>query len=422
MKIGLDSALVLIGVVLLVLGLTSRLLKRLFLSSVLLALVAGVVLGPEILGVIELTDTTAARRSLEELARLTLAIALMGAGLHLTRKDLRENALRTASLLTVGMVGMWLLTGVGAWLILDLPVWAALLLAAILTPTDPVVASTLVTGPLAEKNIPPRVRRTLQLESGANDGLALPFVLLAAFMLTMPHGDAIGEWALEAGQQVGLGLGLGFIIGYAAGRLMKLSIRASEAETPSLLGVGLALALLTLGLVHLLGGSGILAVFIASLTFSALLDEEAREGVEETQEAITKFFVLPVFVVFGALLPWGEWASLGIPGLLLALWVLFLRRPPAVAVALAPSSASRRETAFLAWFGPLGAAAIYYATFAESFAVAEGKTIFAAATLAIACSVLVHSVTATPGARLLAGRSPFATLARPLDPESETSP
>lgn len=421
MTIDINSALVIVGAVLLILGLTSRLLKRLFLSSVLLALLAGVLLGPEGFGVIDPTNTTDARRALEELARVTLAIALMGAGLHVTRKDLRENRGRTLSLLTVGMVGMWLLTGLGAWLILDLPFWAALLLGAILTPTDPVVASTLVTGPLAESNIPRRVRRTLQLESGANDGLALPFVLLALYMLTMRDGEAFEEWAVEAAKQVGLGVVLGFVIGYGAGRLTELSMRASEVERPSLLGIGLALALLTLGLVHLLGGSGILAVFVAALTFSALLEEEVRSGVEEAQETITKFFVLPVFVLFGALLPWSDWASLGIPGLLLTGWVLLLRRPPVVPVALAKATTSRQETAFIAWFGPLGAAAIYYATFAEGFAIPEGKTIFAAATLAITGSVVVHSVTATPGVRLLARRSPFATLKRPLDAESETA-
>ena len=422
MTVDINSALVVIGAVLLVLGLTSRLLKRLFLSSVLLALLAGIALGPEGFAVIDPTDTAEARRTLEELARVTLAIALMGAGLHVTRKDLRENGRRTASLLTIGMVGMWLMTALGAWLILDLPFWAALLLGAILTPTDPVVASTLVTGPLAESNIPRRVRSTLQLESGANDGLALPFVLLALLMLTLPHGEAFKEWVVEAGKQVGLGVVLGFIIGYLAGRLAELSIRASEAERPSLLGIGLALALLTLGLVHLLGGSGVLAVFVAALTFSALLEEEVRSGVEEAQETITKFFVLPVFVLFGALLPWSEWASLGLPGLLLAGWVLVLRRPPVVVLALAKASTSRQETAFIAWFGPLGAAAIYYATFAEGFAISEGKTIFAAATLAITCSVVVHSVTATPGVRLLAGRSPLATLLKPFDAKSETAP
>ena len=359
---------------------------------------------------------------MEQLARLTLAIALMGAGLHVTRGDLRETARHCFSLLTLGMVGMWVATGLGAWLLLDLPFWAGFLLGAILTPTDPVVASTLVTGPLAEQNLPRGLRRTLQIESGANDGLALPFVLLAVFMLIKPQGEAVSDWVLEVVKEVGLAVALGLLLGYAAAQLTELSLRTSEMEQPNLLGIGLALALLTLGLVHLLGGSGILAVFVAALRFSTLLEEEVRERVEETQESVTKFFILPAFVFFGAILPWSDWVALGLPGLAFVAWVLLLRRPPVVPLALEVTRTDRRSTAFLAWFGPLGVAAIYYATFIERYPIAESETIFAAASLAICGSVVVHSITATPGVRLLAGRSPLATLKDPLHPEAETAP
>ncbi|MDQ3768259.1 MAG: sodium:proton antiporter [Actinomycetota bacterium] len=422
MSIGIDAALIIVGASLLVLGLMSRLIKRVFLSSVLLALLVGVAVGPEGLSIIDPAGTQEERRAMEELARLTLAIALMGAGLHVTRGDLRDNARRCFSLLTFGMVGMWVATGLGAWLLLDLPFWAGFLLGAILTPTDPVVASTLVTGPLAEQNLPRGLRRTLQIESGANDGLALPFVLLAVFMLIKPQGEAVSEWLLEVVKEVGLAVAIGLLLGYAAAKLAELSLRTSEMEQPNLLGLGLALALLTLGLVHMLGGSGILAVFVAALRFSTLLEEPVRERVEETQETVTKFFILPAFVFFGAILPWSDWVALGIPGLAFVAWVLLLRRPPVVPLALAVTRTDRRSTAFLAWFGPLGVAAIYYATFIERYPIAESETIFAAASLAICGSIVVHSITATPGVRLLAGRSPLATLKDPLDPRSETAP
>lgn len=417
----LNTILIVAGASLLGLGLLSRLIKRLFISSVLLALVVGVAVGPEGLGLIE-PPASEERHLMEELARITLAIALMGTGLQITRADLRDNLRRVASLLTIGMLGMWVLTGLGAWLILELPFWAGFLLGAILTPTDPVVASALVTGPLAEENLPRRLRRTLQIESGANDGLALPFVLLAAYMLTLPSETALGDWAIEAGKQVALAVGIGLLIGFLAGKLTELSLRTSEMERPNLLGIGLALALVTLGLVHVLGGSGILAVFVAALTFSALLEEQIRERIEEAQETVTKFFILPAFIFLGAILPWSEWGALGVAGVVFAVWVLLVRRPAVVALALAATDSNRREIAFLGWFGPLGVAAVFYATFIERFSVPEGEQIFAAATLAICVSVLAHSLTATPGVRAFAGRSPLATLRRPLDPGSETTP
>ncbi len=416
---GLDEVLVVVGASLLVLGLLSRVIKRLFLSTVLLALLIGVAIGPEGLGVIE-PPVGEERKLMEQLARLTLAIALMGTGLAVTRADLRENLRSYASLLTVGMIGMWVVTGLGAWLLLGLPFWAGFLLGAILTPTDPVVASALVTGPLAEENLPRRVRRTLQIEAGGNDGLALPFVLLAAYMLTKPSGTPLADWALEAGKEIGIAVAVGLVVGYLAGRLAEMSLRASELEEPNLLGIGLALALMTVGLVHILGGSGILAVFVAALVFSALLEEPVREKVEETQETVTQFLILPAFIFFGTILPWSEWEALGLSGVAFAAWVLFLRRPPVVPLALSQTGTDRRSVAFLAWFGPLGVAAIYYATYIERFPVADGERIFGAATLAICVSIVVHSVTATPGVRAFAGRPPFRTLRRPLDPASET--
>ena len=103
---------------------------------------------------------------------------------------------------------MWVLTSLGAWLVLDLSLWVGLLLGAILTPTDPIVASSLVTGRLAEANLPRWLRHSLQLEAGANDGLALIFVLVPALVLTLPVDDA-GAIAGEAVGQVVLALVVG---------------------------------------------------------------------------------------------------------------------------------------------------------------------------------------------------------------------
>lgn len=418
----LNLLLIALGGSLLVLDLLARVIKRLFLSTVLIALAIGVAIGPEGIAIVERGTFADDRHVMEKIAEVTLAIALTGTGLHVTPRDLSENLRRYASLLTVGMVGMWVAAGLGAWLLLDLPFWAGFLLGAVLTPTDPAVASTLVTGPLAEGNLSRRVRRTLQIEAGGNDGLALPFVLLAAYVLTRPAGAAVGDWALETVKQVGLAVTVGLAIGYVAGKTAELSFRASEAERTSLLGTGLALALLALGLVAALGGSGILAAFVAALVFSALLGEDHRAQIESAQETIVGFFILPAFVFFGTILPWDEWVALGLPGLAFVAWVLLVRRPPVIPLALAGSGTPRREVVFLSWFGPLGVAAIYYATYIERFDIPDAENIFAAATLAVCGSVLIHSITATPGVRAVAGRSPFRTLRDPLHPESETAP
>lgn len=419
----LDVGLLVAGATLLVLALLSTLLPRLLLTGVLPALAAGVLLGPDALGVLDPSGWTGDERMLlEEAARLTLGVSLVGAGLILTRPDLRECLRRVAALLGPGMLGMWLLTGLGAWLLLDLPAWSALLLGAILTPTDPVVASTLVTGRMATANVPRRLRATLLAESGANDGLALPFVLLAGLMATLPAGAALGDWSWDIARELGVGVAVGAAIGWGTGRLTEGLVVRGEIEEAGLLGLGIALALTALGGAHLLGGSGIVACFVAGVAFSDVLEEHVREELENVQEAVTSFMILPLFLLLGTMLPWADWRALGWAGPAFAAWVLLVRRPPVVAAVLARSSLSGRETRWLAWSGPMGAAAVYYAIFAADFGAAGYDTIYAAALLAVCASVVVHSLTATPAVRWVAGRRLRTVVRHPLRAHVEDEP
>ncbi|MFP5362914.1 MAG: cation:proton antiporter [Thermoleophilia bacterium] len=418
-----DIGLIVAGAAILALGLLSNVIKRLWLSVPLLALLAGVLLGPEVLGAVEPDRLHGERKVLEELARVALAVSLVGTALQMTRADLQSVWRRAASLLSIGMVGMWLLTSLGAWLVLGLPLWLGLLLGAILTPTDPVVASTLVTGRLAEANLPRWLRRSLQLEAGANDGLALVFVLVPALVLTLP-GDDPGAIAGEVAGQVALALVAGAAIGAAAAKVVDLAEDHQAMSGGFFLVSALALALLTLGAVHALGGTGILGAFVAGLTFSLMLEERHAEELEQTQDALQHLLVVPVFLLFGTMLPWDGWIGLGWSGLVFALWALLVRRPAAAALALAvaPGGTPRRGVAFLSWYGPIGVAAIYYALFVERLALEEFERVFAAGTLAIAVSVLAFAVTATPGVRHYAGRRARTTLRHPLSEGVDEAP
>lgn len=421
----MDELLVLFGGSVLLLGLYGRIIKRLMLTSVLLALLVGIVAGPHGLGMLA-AGGGEQREVLHEVARLTLALALMAAGLEVTRSDLRACARPVLLLLGVGMIGMWLSVGLGAWLLLGLSPWAALLLGAVLTPTDPVVANTLVSGPMATKNLSRRLRRTLQLEAGANDGLALPLVMLGVVMLGPAGGDGLRQMAIDVGREVATAVFVGMLVGLLAGCLVEWSVRHSEIEEPNLIGMGIALALSTLGLVHLLGGSGVLAVFVSALAFSMLLESRVRDELEEAQEAISQFAVLPLFILLGAMLPWEAWSQFGLAEMLFLGWVLFLRRPPIVMPLIAIGSgdrSNRRDAVFLGWFGPLGAAAIFYVTHVEvATAGFADPRLFALATAAICASVLVHSVTATPGVRVHGGRSAFGSMRHPLRAGAEDAP
>jgi len=402
---GVDPILALFGGTLLVLGLSSRLLKRNSMSPVLLALAIGAVVGPHALGWIDPAAATGRTRLLEELARVGLALGVADIALQVTRSDLRRNARRLAVLLTAVMAGMWLVTAGGAWLLLGVPLGVALLLGAALTPTDPVVASALASGTFPERMLPRRLRRSLQTESAANDGLALPFVLLAGLLATEAAGSAVQHWLVEAGREIGLAVAIGPLLGWAAARAARVAEGRELMAGSYVPLLGIATSLLTLALVHLLGGSGVLGAFLAGLAASLTLPEGLRRPVSEALSAASRIGVVAVFGVFGTVLPWAGWGALGLPGLLFAAWVLLLRRPPVAALALAATGTGRWSRGFLAWFGPLGISGIYYLAFAERYSLPEYERLFAAGSLAICASVLVHTVSSSPAVRLYARRT-----------------
>jgi sodium/hydrogen antiporter len=184
----LNVALTAVGGLVLVIGLLSGSIRRSLLSEPLVALLAGILLGPAALGLLDPAGWGSQETILEQAARLTLAISLMGVALRLPKREPLRGWRSLAVLLGLVMPLMWLVSGLLVYLILGVPFLVALLVGAVVTPTDPVVSSTIVTGELAEENLPDRLRYTLSGESGANDGLAYPFVVLPILLLTRPPG------------------------------------------------------------------------------------------------------------------------------------------------------------------------------------------------------------------------------------------
>ena len=390
----------------LALGLLSKPVRRSFLSEPLLALLLGVLLGPVALGLLEPTGWGSRETLLEEASRLTLAISLMGVALRLPKREPLRHWRALAVLLGLVMPLMWLTSGLLVYLILGLPFLVALLVGAVVTPTDPVVSSTIVTGDLATKTLPDRVRHTLSAESGFNDGLAYPFVLLPILLLSHPPGEALSRWLTHTLLwEVGVAVVFGALVGYGAGRLLEWAHGKGTMEQTSFLAYTLALSLAVLGAAKLLGSDGILAVFVAGLAFDAAVTEGDRAEEERVQEAVNRFFILPIFMLLGLTIPWEGWIELGWSGLLLALAVLLLRRLPAM-LALKPLLGrvrGIRDALFLGWFGPIGVAALYYANLSVGEAGVEEAWVVGS--LIICASILIHGLSATPLTRLYGTRA-----------------
>jgi len=395
-----DRTLLAVGLAVLVLGLSSRLVKKHALSPVLLALVAGAALGPRALDLLDPEAAVPRTVLLEQLCRVALALSVVDIALRLRPADLRADARRLAVLLLVVMPGMWLVSALGAGLLLGLPLAVALLLGAALTPTDPGVASALVTGTMPNRSLPRRVRMSLQGEAAANDGLALPFVVLSGLLVTLPLGEALPEVAVEAGRQVGVAVVVGLATGWLAMRVVDWAgvHRLAEEDWFPLAATGLALT--ALALAHLLGGTGVLAAFLAGLVFSEGLPERLREPIHEVHRSVTKVALAVTFLAFGMVLPFDLWWSeLGLAGVGFALWVLVLRRLPVAFAAVRATGTGPLSSAFIGWSGPLGVAGIYYLVHAERYGVPDYERFFAAGSLAITASVLGQALLASLAVR-----------------------
>lgn len=384
------------GVVLL-LSAFSTLAQRVSLPGPVLTLLFGVLIGPYALGLLRIEDFGVPTGTLlEEAARITLAVGLTAVALRLPHGYWRRNLRWVVVIILLGMLGMLVMATGVLWVLLGVPFLLALLLGAIITPTDPVVTTPIVTGSLAEERIPERVRHNLSAESGINDGLGYLFVMLPILLLTKP-GEAWHELLVKVLLWEVLGAALfGVVAGFALAKLFTWTKNAGLMEESSYLGFLVPFGLLVLGAGKLLGTDAILAVFVAAAVFGQVIPERDEEQEDRVDDAVARFFLLPVFILLGLALPIGDWAALG--------WVAPVALGGAVLIrrivtlwALRPLIKSLHdvpETSFLSWFGPVGISALFYATLAERHT--GNPEIFVYATLAITLSVLIHGLSTAP--------------------------
>jgi sodium/hydrogen antiporter len=402
-----DLSIALFGIIALTLGLMSRWLKQSFVSENAIALLIGILIGPFAINLIDISEWGNQHRILEYVTSLALTIALMEIALRLPKKEFMKHLRSYIFLLGALMPIMWIATGSIVWLLLDLPLWMALLIGAILTPTDPIVASSVVTGPVAERFLPTRLRDTLWAESGANDGLAFPIVMLPILVLAGSFSGALGEWALHiVVYETGFAAVIGAALGYGTARILVWAESHHTIERESFKTFTLALSITTLGVTSLAGTKGLLGVFVAGVIFHLTVGEDEDEEVEPIQGALDHFFTIPIFAVIGLTAPLDEWWALGWVGLALIAGVLLLRRLPGLMLISRGVNTLRSwpDTLFLGWFGPLGIGALYYAAYA--FERTGHEEAWVVGTLVICASIIVHGMTATPFSYLYARYAP----------------
>lgn len=401
----LNVALAVLGGLILGLSLIAGLVKgTVYLpTQPLIAVVTGVIIGPAVLGWLHLSNWGDPIIILEQVARLTIGFSVLSAALRIPRTYFGDQLKAMATLLGPGQIVMAVVSGLLAYWLLGVPFWVGMLVGAILTPTDPVIASTIVTGETAEENIPERIRHLISGESGANDGGAYPLVFLAIFMIEHPFGQALTQWVTRSLLwDVLFAVLVGLAIGAAAGKVQKWALDNDYINETPLLTVTISLAIMVLGVIHLLGSDGILAVFVAGLGFNRVAPGDPESEEQAATDIVERLFTIPIFVLFGIALPWNEWVALGWTGIALVVGVLLFRRLPMMLAfrRFIPPLQNTADAALAGWFGPIGVAAIYYATLSVTHV--GTRMGWVAGSLVIAGSVLAYGVTTTAGTKLYA--------------------
>lgn len=384
------------GSVILIAAASNVIKSRTPFSEPLIALTCGTLVGPAFLNLLDPNDWSEdVSQIVQEVARFVLAVGLMDVAIRLPQNYFQKHWRSVMSMLMIVMPLMWLVSGAIIYLVLDVTLEMAMLLGAIVTPTDPIVAAAIVTGRFAQSNLPGHLRHLLSAESGSNDGLGFPFVWLA--LLLIRHAPASEWFAQVLLWEVGGAMIIGGMLGFVAAQLLRWG-KSEQIDRSELLIYSLALSFTILGITRLLVTEGILAVFIGGLVFkNTLHDSELLHEEADIQEAIGLTFTLAFFALLGMLLPWSRWSDLGWQAIMLVGLILLLRRLPALLLLhkwLLPQHQTK-DALFLGWFGPIGVAALFYALMA--YHETNNELIWTVTSLIVTVSILVHGATSTVG-------------------------
>ena len=341
-----------------------------------------------------------AKESLELVAELTLVIVLF---IDASRINLpllfREHKIPVRLLGTSLPLTVLLGAVVAGFMFGDFSIWEAALLAAILAPTDAALGQAVVSSPI----VPVRIRQSLNVESGLNDGIVLPLVMLFAALASVSAEEAEqSNWLVYWLMQVTLGPLVGVVVGFGGGYLLRASTRCNLINENFLRLSGVAVALVAWAGAIQVGGNGFIAAFVAGMAISGFANS-IGEPLRDFGEAEGQLFGLATFLLFGmiALVPAIETADASCY-IYAALSLTVIRMIP-TALSLIGLKLKASTVMFLAWFGPRGLASLLFALLViGEFNLPHGERILTISVLTVMFSMVAHGISAVPGARLYA--------------------
>lgn len=335
------------------------------------------------------------RGSARLLAEITLILVLFADASHVRLTHLKQSFAIPLRMLVIGMpltialgmVVVYLASPVGA-------VSMALLTAAVLTPTDAALGQTVVSSP----DVPSRLSQTINVESGLNDGLVLPFVLLGAILAStsMHKTDGLASMAIL---QVLLGPIVGIAVGWVSARALDLAQQRDWIIESAQGVVFLSTAFVSFLAAELVGGNGFIAAFVAGAVFGNTYRHDIH-FIGEFMEGAGQLLTMAAFLVFGALMLPDGLAHATWPTVMIAIGFLTVVRMLPIWISLIGTDLALRERLFLGWFGPRGLASILFTLIVmDEFDFPHEEELLACVSLTVALSVLLHGLSATPLAR-----------------------
>jgi NhaP-type Na+/H+ or K+/H+ antiporter len=333
------------------------------------------------------------------LAELTLAMILFSDASNLNMRKVSDDVSLPGRLLVFALPMIIILGGIiGKVLFPDLPLGYALLLAAILAPTDAALGLPIYTNP----RMPGRIRRALNIESGLNDGIVSPFVILFVGMTLSEERVLLGNWVTAALFELGIAVLIGVVIGYVAGAFLETAVSRKWTSDLwakiSILAVALTSFFLSVGV----GGNGFVAAFVGGIFFGHASRHKLAEETEFVEGTGTLLAML-IWTVFAAIFVTPQLIDMSLAfngrAILYAILSLTLVRMLPVAVSMIGTGLRRDTVLLMGWFGPRGLASVVFGLLAAGAFQEEGLPVEPMATiltLTILISVFAHGLSARP--------------------------
>lgn len=380
-------------------GTISRRIEDTWLTGPIIFVSFGILIGGDAFGVL---DAGMDNDPIRFLAEATLVLLLFSDAARIEPRLLRQEKQIPIRMLAIGLpLTIALGAAVAAAVFTELEFIEAALLAAILAPTDAALGQVVVTS----TKVPARIRQAVNVESGLNDGIALPIItVIAAIAAAEAEVTSTSGWTTFAIEQVGWGLAAGVAVGYVGARAIDWASSAGWMDGVYRQLAALSMAVGAFALASAQHGNGFVAAFVAGITFATVAPEACEDALEFTEDE-GQLLALLTFLVFGAAIAGPRLGDVRLDIIVYAVLSLTVIRMIPVTLALTGAKLRWETHLFLGWFGPRGLASILFGLFIlEEAGIGAAEEIVLIVTWTVLLSVVLHGATSAPLAKRYGAR------------------